>query len=65
MRIRKFIRAESNHGSKYFIDIYKAFKYFNRCIAERRGVELWSVVITEHQGNTVGEQRLLKFAFFD
>jgi hypothetical protein len=36
-------RTECNYGSKYFTDIKKAYKHFNKCIALGNSVELWIV----------------------
>jgi len=36
-------RTECNYGSKYFTDKAKAYRYFDKCIALRKSVELWIV----------------------
>lgn len=36
-------RVECNFGSRYFTDIGKAYRYYNKCKAKRLDVELWQV----------------------
>lgn len=50
-------RTECNHGSKYFTDIVKAFRYFYKCVLERKSVELWAIT-------TNASQELLDCVYF-
>ena len=36
-------RVECNFGSRYFSDIEKAYRYYNKCKAKRLDVELWLI----------------------
>ncbi len=50
-------RTEYNYGSKYFTNIAAAFRYFYKCIAERKSVELWAIT-------TAAMQELIDCVYF-
>ena len=58
------IRIECNFGSRYFTDIKKAQRYFNRCVSKHLDVEVWLVtyIYCVAEDRYIGSQVLVDYS---